>query len=647
MTKNSIILIIIFFTIIYSSSSQIIVKNPIISLHEFKYSLQLYNKLKKSDFKLDNNFKNFNEAIAYFETSIYWANKNGTQLQIIKAKQTVLGIYIHQENNAEIIARSKNILKYEEVYEIEDIVTIYYDLKQAYKNTEQFASFLDILPEYYKYSKIYGYRTKTEESYDCEIAYVNYRLKNYQKAIESYKICAQELKAKKEFLEQSSMINNIGLSFSKKQQTDSAAYYFKKSIEAISFYANFSKDADKKYASHFKNVVISNLRELNKDISVEKSLIFYFDELKSGKKFKEKNIISSAYLKIAENYFKSQKFVLTDVYLDSTFLILENYTNNTTRIQALNLKAKSLLAQDKFNASQVAFIKHQDFTDSLEVLKTKKEFMLGVVKHETDVRTKELEKSRLENEKEQKIINYQYIFLGTLILFLIGVLYFFFRLRTKNKVIKNQQQIVTAQLQEKEVLLKEIHHRVKNNLQVISGLLLIQSKKKKTNFDEIRIQSQQQIKAMSLVHEMLYQRENVSQIGMQEYMAKLAESIIGVQNNNSISTTIIADAIYLHIDYANPIGLMLTELITNSIKHGFTNTIDAKIKIKITKKDNTYQFIYADNGIGMDLSNLNKKDKSKFGSRLIKALSSEINADLVISSHNGISYTFTFKNKKK
>jgi two-component sensor histidine kinase len=334
------------------------------------------------------------------------------------------------------------------------------------------------------------------------------------------------------------------------------------------------------------------------------------------------------------------------IYLDSIFQVLKSYNNISITKKALNLKAKSLLIEGKYKEANSTFDKFEVFTDSIDTQKAKKDYLIGVIHHETELRTNELEESRLKSNEETKTIYIQKISITLLGLILLGSLFFFYKTKKKNKIIRLQQVELNETIQEKEVLIKEIHHRVKNNLQVVSGLLQINSKKKTSNFNDILLQSQRQINSMSLVHEMLYQKDNLTKIHGGEYLKKLTKSLLSSYPQKKIKTQINAANYDIHIDIASPLGLILNELITNSMKHGFKNKTQGEIIIELKKENGNFTFTYFDNGIGV--KNIDQlKVTNSFGYRLIKSLSEEIKATFNILNDNGLKYIFKFLEKKQ
>jgi PAS domain S-box-containing protein len=205
---------------------------------------------------------------------------------------------------------------------------------------------------------------------------------------------------------------------------------------------------------------------------------------------------------------------------------------------------------------------------------------------------------------------------------------------------------ITNSLKEKEILLSEIHHRVKNNLAIISGLLemnLYQVENDET-IDFVR-NSQMRIQSMAKVHEKLYQSESFTHISYKEYIQELIQSIQSAMASEDFKPEIITDIedVYLNINYAIPCGLILNELITNSWKHAFPGKKSGVIKVTISEENDHIKLSVVDNGVGLP-ENLNEAEHQTLGLNLIRILSQQIEAQLSLgNTENGFSCTWSFK----
>ncbi len=216
-----------------------------------------------------------------------------------------------------------------------------------------------------------------------------------------------------------------------------------------------------------------------------------------------------------------------------------------------------------------------------------------------------------------------------------------------------QQNITTEQLKtsiaEKETLIKEIHHRVKNNLQIISSLLNLQAKgvQDKRYFDMFK-DSQNRIKTMALVHEKLYQSGNFSSINTSHYTNSIVTNLFhsyGV-NTSLIELDMKVDNIVLDIDTAIPFGLIINEIITNSIKYAFPNDRRGKIFIYFSSDEKKFNLTIGDTGKGIPFE-VNFENINSLGLQLIDALVKQLEGTIKLDNTNGASYNIEFKKTSK
>ena len=210
---------------------------------------------------------------------------------------------------------------------------------------------------------------------------------------------------------------------------------------------------------------------------------------------------------------------------------------------------------------------------------------------------------------------------------------------------KQMTKRLESSLKEKEVLLAEIHHRVKNNLAITSGLLELNLySSEKHSIEEIIRSSQMRIKAMANIHEILYQSDTFSQVSFKQYIHELIATIKSDSIPLDFHLDIITDIeeVYLNVNQAHPAGLIINELLNNSIKHGFPNRDSGSIDLSVHSTDDKIIFTIEDNGVALK-DNFDWKDSSTVGMTLVKILSQQLDANVEMSnSKKGLKCTFTF-----
>lgn len=207
------------------------------------------------------------------------------------------------------------------------------------------------------------------------------------------------------------------------------------------------------------------------------------------------------------------------------------------------------------------------------------------------------------------------------------------------------EEEIKKTLEEKNILFQEIHHRVKNNMQIISSLLSLQSSYIKDDKTlNILKESQMRIRAMALVHEKLYQSESLGNINFADYIQNILSEIEGSYFTSAlVKTKTNIEDVYLDINTAIPCGLIINELISNVLKHAFKNRKEGHIKLDFSKKGENFELVVQDDGIGLppeiDLINSNT-----LGLQLVGALVDQLNGTINISRKNGTQFTIKFKN---
>jgi len=214
--------------------------------------------------------------------------------------------------------------------------------------------------------------------------------------------------------------------------------------------------------------------------------------------------------------------------------------------------------------------------------------------------------------------------------------------KAANAELENRTRLVQAQNEEKTIMLKEIHHRVKNNLQVITSLLRLQSReiddeKTKAQFQD----AVQRIIAMSLIHEKMYQNENLSKIDLKDYLDTLAADLIHTYADNIKITLDINSALdRLGNNTLVPVALIFNELISNSLKHAFNDMDHGHIKVELFPREkNMFELMFKDNGTWSE-----PVKEGSFGLELIETLTEQLDGKVERKSENGTVYRFILKN---
>ncbi|MEI7557180.1 histidine kinase dimerization/phosphoacceptor domain -containing protein [Candidatus Chlorohelix sp.] len=211
---------------------------------------------------------------------------------------------------------------------------------------------------------------------------------------------------------------------------------------------------------------------------------------------------------------------------------------------------------------------------------------------------------------------------------------------------KQTENRIRAALVEKETLLKEVHHRVKNNLQVLHSLLKLQEIAIKDPLvAELFIECQNRIKSMALVHEKLYQSENFSRVDMKTYIQSLTNNLLHSLNfiSERVAIDLKIEGVLLNMDTAIPCGLLINELLYNAFKHAFPGERKGIVKIELSRDSrDMLRLLIADNGVGIP-ENLDPQNTETLGLQLVGMLTKQLDGKLEIQREGGTTFTIKFR----
>ncbi|RKS95527.1 two-component sensor histidine kinase [Flavobacterium limicola] len=254
-------------------------------------------------------------------------------------------------------------------------------------------------------------------------------------------------------------------------------------------------------------------------------------------------------------------------------------------------------------------------------------------------------KKQVEINTKTDYIIYISIALFIALVFVLAYIKNYNTIKLKNQIIEDEKSLVKKSLLEKETLLKEIHHRVKNNMQLVISLLKIQVRDSKElsieNFIEV---SENRILSMALIHEYLYESENINYVNFEEYVNRLSSSIRGsFSNQSNIKLETQINNSHFNIETAIPLGLIINELVINAFKHAFIGKDQGIIKIILFKEQDLHHLEITDNGIGIDAI---AENGQSIGLKIVKLLVSQINGQMQIKKDSGTQFTIQFKTIK-
>jgi two-component sensor histidine kinase len=216
------------------------------------------------------------------------------------------------------------------------------------------------------------------------------------------------------------------------------------------------------------------------------------------------------------------------------------------------------------------------------------------------------------------------------------------RVKERTNDLAKANAALQTSLREKEILLKEVHHRVKNNMQIISSLLFLQSSYVRDSYDvELFRESQMRVKSMGMVHERLYRSADLSSIEFADYVRTIAHELLTSYRREGLELTTAIDDIRFGVDIAIPCGLLITELVTNAIKHAFPDGRNGRIEISGSCTDGRMHLSVSDNGVGYP-AHVDFNGGETLGVILMRGLTDQLEGTIAIERNNGSRVTISF-----
>ncbi len=398
--------------------------------------------------------------------------------------------------------------------------------------------------------------------------------------------------------------------------------------------------------------VLSNLSQINIDEKDFKQALVYSKKvlkmrLESG--YTQDNTLT--YLTLANIYEKLNNTKEAQLHYDKALSV----ALKSKALPQLSKVYKALYEyEDRKNDYKKSYeyvLKYNKVQDSLFTIKKDKQLKEVQAKFDLENKekeilflTKENQIKALENKNQSTAQNILIIGLTALAIILLTLFFAYKNKLTNNKILEEKNKIVSQTLKDREILLKEVHHRVKNNLQIVSSLLRLQYKfGNHKSASEVLQEIQDKIQAMSIIHERLYKSSNLSLINLQTYLDNLLSyfntSYALPEQNITITTDI--DNIDLGMDRLVPCGLIVNEIIANSIKYAFQDQTSGNISIKASKNEDKCVLTIEDTGVGFP-ENFEVENYQSLGMQLIQGLTKQIKGSVEIISNPGVCYTITF-----
>lgn len=334
-----------------------------------------------------------------------------------------------------------------------------------------------------------------------------------------------------------------------------------------------------------------------------------------------------------------------------------NYKTDINDAETLKSLAETSFALKDFKSAYIFYKEYaKNEIDQLNQDKNSKlkayEIKYKIKDKDYVIKNKEFELFKKENELQiqNKYITNFILITSLLFVTILFLTYNYFSkkkssilLQNKNDELFDTNQLLNKIIKEKELLLKEIHHRVKNNLQLVLSLLNIQAEDTNNNSIDVFLEkSRSRISTMSIIHQNLYLSDNLSCIHFQNYLEELIDYIVQTFENNNIDIKIDSSEIDFDLDLSITLGLIVNELVCNSMKYAFNNIDKGEISINLKRiKEGLYELNISDNGIGFNKNKL--KNTNSIGTEIVELLVLQLKGTIEHINQNGTHYKITFE----
>lgn len=456
-----------------------------------------------------------------------------------------------------------------------------------------------------------------------KLGYVYRNQDNDPAAIDAYKKSIDWSVKSNNLHDISATSSNLGQIFSKTKQYDSAVYYHNQAL-------NISKKGN------FKDIVVRSYINILNVYDAQKKYnkaFLTFDEMEPWLNDADITPIVKglAYTRIADLDIRKGRGdrKLAERYLDSMRRLLKITDPGTENKIDYYLNRTILeFSKQQFDSAAIALEKYHFYKDIHDDEMVKGHAQDLAVKYETGKKEQQIASLAEQSRLRQLLM---IVFIAASFVFLAFLVWTWMQ----NRKIKKQEAKLSY-------LMKELHHRVKNNLQIVSSLLSLQSNRIEDEAAQKALQEgQYRIEAMSLIHRKLYQTDDVSGVNIRAFMNELGESLMHAYgyNHDRFQLEVESTVQQLDADTAIPLGLILNEVITNAFKYAYKNVNAPSLHIVLTKNEHDLQLKISDNGPG--LGEEQWKKSFSFGKTLMQSLIKQLKGTMQMIGKNGTTFIFT------
>lgn len=595
----------------------------------------------------------------YLEELYAWEQGHPNQQLLTTIKLGHINMLVAEENSLDAAAMLTEILESNISLTPEDSVSAFSFLADIYMNANAYAEAWEIIQLREEVLSNNTSDTPFFKGYEkirlTDAAGVQYRLGEFEEAVSIYRTLLTKVGQENDLHSEAGNYNNIGLALLEVQQTDSAIISFVKAIERWKIYLSV-KPYVSPQDSAFLDIIYGNIgHAYNQKGRFREAIPLLENDLASCLHIEYYEGAINALNELSRSYFGLQDYPKSLEMLDESTRLLEDHFFSEGMRDNKEYRVHVLEHSGKIDEAFQLYKQLVVFDDSIATLRETERLRIMEVIHQVEQKNDEIEAQTIRALTAETMAGrnrLQSQLLGTGLILLLLVTGFMTVLsvqrRKKNKIlaekndqIAHQNEVIEESLLEKETLLKEIHHRVKNNLQIISSLLNLQSEFIE---DEVAMEavgtSQRRVMSISLVHEILYRTDDLKEVNAAEYIPKLTEYIADLFSHEKAKVDIRYDLESVRIDIkkAVPLGLILNELLTNAFKYAFREREEGVLSVSASLKGEELLLIISDDGPGFEQNPPDEDKPQSLGLQLVDDMIRQLKASKKVDTKKGTTY---------
>ncbi len=539
------------------------------------------------------------------------------------AYNNMAGVYnVMEQKDSSLLYYQKALSLFESNSDSKNKAMVLINMAKVYRKMNQFEKALTYLYQAETILEENGLIRNLGSCY-LTIALVNKILDNVDESLK-YNIKALEIsKSLKDTKGIGASLNNIGNIYSKKDQLDKALFYF---FEAVKY-----KQEDK--VDRSLAISINNIGKIYlKMDSLEMAEEYLNRALKIRKEIDHKVGIAGSMTALGELYYITNRYDASKKILFEALNLTDSINHENQYMEVLFHLKNLHQAIGKYELANYYFNEYTILKDTVQARQKNRQITELHFRYKSDKKEQQInflkEKEQLQAAKIRTngYLIFMLVALSLLMIALVIVLY-------NRYVIKKKAN------ERIQILMRELHHRVKNNFQLVSSLLSLQSQRLQDPVAKEAVKrGEDRVKAMSLIHQNLYLDDEISEIDMHQYIVNLIRNLIHTNgfNENQIKIDSDIDYVKLDVDKAIPLGLIINELLSNAFKHAFIDHPNPELLVNFNCSEGKLNLSVGDNGSSNNKALLNKS--GSFGLKMVHTLVRQLKAKLETHYKNGLRY---------